>query len=253
MSLEIFNNPKPPYKTKIIITDTVIQYYIYEKSIIRNSSDRLSYEKSLDGLKRVSSLQRAKQNLFLTIASNVTKYSKFITLTTATTTLDRDVFLNMFNQFRKNFQRIFGYPLKYIGVLERQKLRGIKENNEGSWHIHLVVFNSQKLHYEKLKLAWFSYGSIDIKLLRHYTHIPVYLMKYLTKEHVEFHKKTILKSHDLKKPTIIYDYNEIVPNDKDLYRDEYYMPDDTKVLFYEKKINRSPSYKATELEEIPFN
>jgi len=252
MSLDVFAPCKPPYRTKIIITDTVIQYYIYQKDIYSNRSDRVSYEKSFDGLKRVDSLQRAKQNLFLTIASNITKYSKFITLTTATTTLDRSDFLTMFNQFRKNFKRVFGYPLKYIAVLERQKLRGIKENNEGSWHIHLVVFNSDILQYQKLKIAWGNYGSVDVKLLRHYTHIPIYLMKYLTKENVSFHNKTILKSHSLKKPNILYDINEIIPNDKELYHDTYYLPDDTKVSFYEKKINRHHSYKKQEIESLEY-
>jgi len=215
-----------------------------------NRGDRLSYEKALDGLKRVDSLHRAKQNISLTVSANINKYSKFMTLTTAKTVLARADFLKMFNQFRKNFNRIFGYPLQYLAVLERQKLRGIKENNEGSWHIHLIVFNNDLLPYQKLKVAWCNYGSIDIKLLRHYTHIPVYLMKYLTKDNVGFNKKSILKSHHLKQPQRFYDINEIIPNEKNMYQSIYYLPDGSKVLYFEVPINKHG--KQLQLEALEF-
>jgi hypothetical protein len=237
---DVFEVAKSPYRSKIIITDTVIQYYTYEKYIYRDrSSNKACYDKSNEGIKGDYSLQRARSNLFLTIAANVGRYSKFITLTTKEIVLNRNEFLKMFNQFTKNFYRIFGYKLKYVAVLERQKLRGLKENNLGSWHIHIVAFNESKLNYEKLKTAWCFYGSIDIKRLRDYTHIPVYLMKYLTKEVVNINNKAIIKSHHLKKPVVIYDINEFhIPFDCD-FKNEYYLPDDTKVYFYEKQINRS--------------
>ena len=227
------------YQTKIVITDSVIHYYTYSRTMFRTKTGKRNYTKSKYGDKSEYSIRRAKSNLFLTVSSNITTYSKFMTLTTSQTTLDRDDILTMFNQFRKNFMRIFNYKLKYVGVLERQKKRGIKEGNEGSWHIHLIVFNDAKLPFTKLKQAWASYGSIDIKRLKHYTHIPIYLMKYLTKETIGLNKKSIIKSQGLKKEKVMYHTDVIVPDDlSNTYHDYYVMPDDTTVWFFEKKINR---------------
>jgi hypothetical protein len=228
-----------PYQTKIIITDSVIHYYTYSRTMFKGKTGKTNYSKSKYGEKNEYSIRRSKSNLFLTVSSNITPYSKFMTLTTRRTTLERDDILIMFNQFRKNFMRIFNTKLKYVGVLERQKKRGLKENNEGSWHIHLIVFNDEKLVFVKLKQAWTSFGSIDIKAIKHYTHIPVYLMKYLTKETIGLNKKSIIKSQGLKKEEIIYHHDIIIPEDlPNTYHDYYVMPDDTIVWFYEKKINR---------------
>jgi hypothetical protein len=255
------------YQTKIITTNNVIQYYNYSKPIIiGNKSDRENYEKSFYGDKSSKSLQRARNNLFLTIASNVTKYSKFMTLTTKETVLYRESFLKMFKQFQKNFNRIFGYSLKYISVLERQKLRGKKENNLGSWHIHLIVFNSKKIDFEKLKQAWASFGSVDIKKVRHVEQLGVYMIKYLTKDNVQFHKKTILKSQNLIIPNIFHNQYIITPDSFDynssytfyktdmetfdsLQQREYYKID---VNYYEKHLNKKPLKKPLVLEFNPF-
>lgn len=249
------NEIKQTYQTKVIITDNVIQYYTYSKPIaIGMESDRTNYEKSSIGEKTSKSLQRARNNLFLTISANVTKYSKFMTLTTKETCLNREEFLKMFKQFQKNFIRIFGYQLKYVSVLERQKLRGIKEGNSGSWHIHLIVFNSEKLEFEKLKQAWEYYGSVDIKKVRHVENLGVYMIKYLTKDNVQFHKKTILKSQNLKQPTINYDNYFIIPEKFDYSstysfvlsdKDEFASTDELERLtvvvnYYEKHLKHKP-------------
>jgi hypothetical protein len=95
---------------------------------------------------------------------------------------------------------LFGENLKYIGVLERQKKRGLKENNLGSIHIHLVVFNSKKLDFDVLKRCWTS-GSVDVKLVDFTANLGVYMAKYITKDNIsDFHKHLILKSKGLKKP-----------------------------------------------------
>jgi hypothetical protein len=193
------------YLSKVIYTDNVIQYYNYSKPIYKGvKSDRDNYEKSLFGEKSKSSLHRARNNLLMTINANVTTYSKFITLTTKNTVLDRDVFLQYFKQFQKNFYRIFGYNIKYVSVLERQKERGRKEGNKGSWHIHMIVFNPDKIDFEKLKQAWQYYGSVDIKKVRQVEELGIYMVKYLTKDNVQFHKKTVLKSKQLIEPIIEY-------------------------------------------------
>lgn len=240
------------YQSKILTTNTIIQVYVYS-NMIRNTYqiERENYQKALIGLKDEASIRRAKTQLFNLIASNVTKYSKFMTLTTRQTTLDRNKFLTMFNQFRKNFKRNFGYNLKYVAVIERQKKRGIKENNLGSYHMHLIVFNESKLDFKYLKKSWSTYGSIDIKILREFTHIPVYLMKYLSKEIVMHNDKSILVSHHLKQPQIEYYKERLNLNGYD-YKIEYDLPNNEKCIMYEYKINRSKKFNSQQIKYLKF-
>ena len=180
------------YKRKIIVSGKLIQQYDYIKPISSGYvKARENYEKATDGEKHYKSLNRARNNMVRTINSNITKYSKFITLTVKENITDRDIFLKYFKNFRRNFKNNFNEPLKYLGVLEQQK--------RGAWHIHLVVFNNQKLDFQLLKKCW-TVGSVDIKLIDSVNNIGRYLAKYLTKEHVELNKKAILKSRNLKKP-----------------------------------------------------
>lgn len=138
-----------------------------------------------------------------TINSNITPYSKFITLTTAETCLDRETFITWFNTFRVQFQRKFGYKLPYVGIMERQKKRGIKEDNLGSWHIHLAVFIQQKLDLDLLISCW-TRGNLNIEKV-HSGDIGLYMMKYLSKdnEDIEKNKKVLFKSLNLKEPSVI--------------------------------------------------
>ena len=138
------------------------------------------------------------------IDANAGKYSKFITLTFAKTILDRDEAFAKFKQFRKDFQRMFGYPLEYVQVTEHQKKRGAKEGNEGSLHFHLVVFNEKKLPFVKLKKIWGKYGSLDIKKIDSTNNLGVYMAKYLTKEEQQLNKKGFTSSANLQKPIIEY-------------------------------------------------
>jgi hypothetical protein len=212
-----------------------MQLYSYENPVFVNHiSTRSDYNKNPYLFKSLASLQRSKNNLFITVSANLTKFTKFITMTTKETVLDRKDFLMHFNQFRKNFTRIFGYNLKYVAVLERQKLRGKKENNLGSWHIHMIVFNDEKLNFLKLKKAW-SIGSVDIKRLSKNSQVPIYLMKYLSKENILINDKAIFKSHHLKQPTIYYDVSKLELNDFD-YKTSYSVYDGSKVTFYEKHL-----------------
>lgn len=227
------------YTKKTIICGNFIRHYIYEKPIFRGyTSNKLGHDKK-DALKssvdqsqshdteghvngdlktehqqqkrrHLFSIHRTRDNVFNTIQTNLTKFTKFITLTTRETILDRDEFLIHFNQFRIKFQKTFKQPLKYIGILERQKKRGKKENNLGSIHIHLIVFNDDYLPFKQIKQLWHHVGSIDIKKVKN-DELGQYMAKYLTKENSndihESAKKMIFKSKNLKKPIIIYDHD----------------------------------------------
>lgn len=225
------------YKTKTIICGEFIRHYIYPKTMFRGYNS-ISPSKKLDDtrktlvkpveaktspltgqnsstdlpkqpkLKSNYSISRSRDNLFNTIQTNLTQYSKLLTLTTRQTTLDRQTFLKYFKRFQTRFKTKFKIDLKYIGILERQKKRGQLENNAGSLHIHMIIFVDDYLPFQKLKEIWTDIGSLDIKKVQN-KDLAIYLAKYLTKDktnsiHQTF-EKTIFKSKNLKKPKIIFD------------------------------------------------
>lgn len=168
-------------------------------------------------------INRTVKNISRVINSNITKYSKFITLTFAETTLDRAYALKCFNQFRKNFERLFGFKLKYLCNQERQHDRGKIEGNLGTWHFHIVNFTDTYLNMKKLIKCW-SYGHVDIAVIDRYENLYRYFAKYLHKQlnEIKVNQKAITMSRGLKKPNILYDS-----------KTEY--PENT--LTYEKKLS----------------
>ena len=186
-------------------------------------------KKREEGSKHFNSLKRARKNLIHTINCNVTRYSKFITLTFAKTTLDRNEAFKMFNQFRKNWLRNFGSKIAYCMVTERQHDRGLKENNKGSWHFHLVVFTDKYIRRDLLDKCW-PYGWNKIKRVDKVSNLGRYLGKYLTKDmldkdktDISLNKKAVTRSYGLKQPTILYD-TEIFVADKHLtYQAKYHL------------------------------
>jgi len=123
------------------------------------------------------SYKRALDNLIWTIDSNITPFSKFITLTFAKAELDYDQAMEKFKNFTKNFKRKFKFKLQYSRIAERQRKRGLKEKNKGSWHFHIIVYIEKKLDFKLLKQCW-SYGSVDLKLVDFQKNIALYFGKY---------------------------------------------------------------------------
>lgn len=193
------------YRCKVITAGSKQQFYNYTQPQFRGFKVfRTDYTKDIEGQKTEANLQRTRNALVLLIDANAGKYSKFITLTFAEAQLDRNQAFKKFNQFRQDFQRTFGYPLRYVLVIEHQKKRGAKEGNEGSLHFHLVVFNEKKLPFPQLKKIWGKYGSVDIKKVDSEHNLGVYMAKYLTKEEQELNKKGFTSSANLQKPIIEY-------------------------------------------------
>jgi len=203
------------YKTKVQTTDSLIKYWVYSKPITYDyESKRQNYEKAKEGNKRQDSLNRSRSKMIDLIDANVNYYSKFITLTLNEkySQLARDEFLKKFKQFQKNFKRKFNKALAYVGVLEKQFKRQKKYNlKQAPWHIHLIVFISQKLDFKILKKCW-PYGSVDIKKVDYQGNLSIYLAKYLTKDNIKLNKKAFLSSRNLKKPNVITTTEVIIPN-----------------------------------------
>ena len=196
------------YNTIAIISGNHLRVIDYPFNIhlgIPNVS-RTIFQKSTEGQKHKKSLYRTRSNLIDTINANITPYSKLLTLTCSDDCLDRKVFLERFCVFRKYFQRKFGITMKFVGITERQKERGKKYGNIGSWHIHLAVFMDKYLDFKVLKQCWI-YGSIEIHRINNEEGTARYMAKYLTKDELELNEKSILKSYDLKTPLSIPSFN----------------------------------------------
>jgi len=190
------------YNQKVIVAGNLIQTYTYTKPIFKDYHQRHEKHRNDFGEKSLKSLYRLRNNIALTIESNITPFTKFLTLTTAEPIYDRVVLTDIFRDFKRKFKKSFGFDFKYVGVIEKQKERQKKFNlPDAPLHYHFVVFIDKFLPFEALKDLWGIYGSLDIKKVKN-TEVSRYLMKYITKEHTTFNKKGIMKSHNLIKPMV---------------------------------------------------
>jgi hypothetical protein len=261
------SQPVSSYMTKTIITGDRLKHIQYTTPVYRNNrkanDDEIRFKplkKEKTDNKRTSfSLNRSRSDLFDTIETNKTPFTKILTLTTKQAVLEREQFIHLFRLFRERFERFYKIKLKYIGIIERQTERGKKENNAGSLHIHLIIFIDKYFPFKELKSLWKNYGSLDIKKVDN-KGMAKYLAKYLTKQNVEnIHEsgtKTIFKSQGLKKPTILYDHkinkylydtNGEIILDKRLHRvlaSKYNKFTDNSIIrYFEYSIHKEPKVK----------
>lgn len=185
------------YNDKIIVTGNIVRHYHYQYKVTGLRPTRKDYYRNLDNPKSKLSLYRTRMNLVDTINTNLTKYTKFITLTYAENMLDRERANYDLKQFTKRYKRLTGENLRYIGLLERQE--------RGALHFHLVVFMDKYIPYQTIHDLW-KQGYTDIKKVKT-GDIGRYIAKYLTKEAVDditkANEKIIYRSRGLTKPTII--------------------------------------------------
>lgn len=193
------------YNDKITITGDLVRHHHYEVPVVTLTRKRMTYTRDKDNPKSKISLYRTRMNLVDTINTNKTKYTKFLTLTYANTQLDREQAVYDLKQFSKRFKRVYGFNLKYIGLLERQKERGEKEGNIGSLHFHLVIFLDVFIPYKELNLIW-DKGFSDIKQVKD-GDVGRYIAKYLTEDGVNditrANKKILFRSKGLLKPIVL--------------------------------------------------
>jgi len=236
------------YKTKVIRTPNLIQFYCYGEPITKDyESIRDDYNKSDDGLKQQKSLDRARNNLIMTIESNLTKYTKMLTLTFAENLHDRNQAFTNFKIFKQQFKKEFGYPLKYVAITEPQKRRQKKYKEKyPTIHFHIIVFNDKKLPFNRLKKLWGKYGSLYINVVDSIENVSIYLAKYLTKDNLDLNKKALTKSRNLKEPITDYYTEYIIPKNYS-YSNYYSIPrydkqgkiiDEVLVQMFEIRVNK---------------
>lgn len=203
---------------RMFVAGSTVESYTYSKPI------RYGFERAYDikrksepGEKRTDNLVRAQRAVRQLIWANISRYTKFLTLTYAKTVLDVSEFKLNFDAFRKGMSRR-GYKLRYLYVLERQKSRGEDEGNEGCLHCHIVLFNDEYIPYKDILECW-KYGSIDIHVLKGCRYadnhksaekindLAAYVSKYITKDCVALPGgKTYTCSLGLERASLYRDY-----------------------------------------------
>lgn len=161
--------------------------------------------------KRYDNLKRTRDTVARIVYSNLTPYTKFLTLTTKDTVLEVPEFQRKLQTFIQQMRRN-NIDLKYIYVYERQTKRGKKEGNKGSLHIHMIIFNEEYIDMKLLKKCW-KHGRVELKILNglrckdnkqteELIRNPAsYICKYITKESVaEWNEKVFRCSKNVNRP-----------------------------------------------------
>ena len=185
----------------------------YLNGITKHDNIFHSFDTSSGKAKRQDNLKRTRDTVAQIVYANLTPHTKFLTLTSSKTILDVKTFDRMKTTFCQAMKRQ-GFPLQYLYVYERQKERGKKEKNIGCLHIHMIIFNDEKIPMNILKKCW-PHGRVELKILdglrvkddkvsQELIKNPAsYVCKYITKESVaEWNEKVFRCSKNLKKPIV---------------------------------------------------
>ena len=161
--------------------------------------------------KRYDNLKKTRDTVAQIVYTNLSDYTKFLTLTTKESILEVKVFQRKLTTFIQAMKRQ-GFELKYLYVYERQNERGKKENNSGALHVHMIIFNDEFIPMDVIKKCW-KHGRVELKILNglrckdnkkteELIRNPAsYVCKYITKESVaEWNEKIFRCSKNLKRP-----------------------------------------------------
>lgn len=177
----------------------MIETYEYKYPIQKGyENNKEDYTKKADTEKSEYSLYRAREAIRRIIMTNVTEYTKLVTLTYAEANFDYKKLSDDLMVFFKYLKRK-GYTSPYLYITENQKERGQREGNEGSLHAHILFFTDVYIPFKTLKDSWL-YGSVDVHKLKDVKHLGAYVCKYLTKANLKGNIRAYRTSKGLKKP-----------------------------------------------------
>lgn len=189
---------------KVVRSGEKVEVYVYNQGI------KVGHERPYDIVKRnqvdtdeklekrLDNLLRSRQRLRRLIWANSGPYSKFVTLTYKDTVLEVNRVQRDIRTFIQSMRR-HGYDMKYVYVLEHQSERGLKEGNEGCWHVHMVLFIDTFILKETLQKCW-KHGFVDINAIDDVRDLGAYVCKYITKENsAEFGARVFGSSLGLKR------------------------------------------------------
>lgn len=183
-SEKIFVNPSVARNgfasnTKAICSGNVIEFYDYERPVFYGYSSVSTGKKkiSVGGKKRVNNVNATKRRIRRIINCNVSRISKFVTLTFAKNETDVKSCKNEFKKFikRLNYRLVKDgkKKVKYLYVVEFQK--------RGAVHFHCVFFNLPFIKNYVLNDLWKN-GFVRINKIDNCDNVGSYVVKYMNKE-----------------------------------------------------------------------
>lgn len=211
------------YNTKIIITPSVKEIWIYEEPVIYRASknekeEQINYLKTetkikkqceeYSALEQYDSLKRKQKHyeqmrweISRLVDCNFDHKTKFLTLTFKENITDIQYANDELKKFLKRLNYFFYHTkkqsLKYIATWEKQK--------RGSIHYHIIFFSFPYIKADKLEKIW-EHGFIKINRINvdSKENRGRYVSKYFSKdlELKEHKKKAFFTSQNLKKPIV---------------------------------------------------
>jgi len=197
------------FKTKLIVSGTMAQVYLYTDTKWRNLTskvvsasppkdklidlDAVPLDKHLKS--RGKSNIRARNDVMRLCRCNFTTMnSKFLTLTFKEPMTDISLANKEFGRFMQNLRRnVDGKPIKYLAVIEFQK--------NGSIHYHVLI-NMPYIKQDQLSKMW-GMGGVTINRIQRVENLGLYVVKKMTVDDADprmFGKKSYLTSRNLTKP-----------------------------------------------------
>ena len=207
------------YNTKIVITPSLKEIWIYESPVIYSSNDyekesyttnetrtnkktydSMSASEQYDSLKRKQlHYKQMRWEISRLVDCNFDNNTKFMTLTFKNNVTEINYSNNELRKFLKRLNYHFYHQkkqiLKYIATWEKQK--------RGSIHYHIIFFSSPYIPKYDLERLW-GHGFIKINQIKvdskenHGRYVSKYFSKDL--ELKEHKKKAFFTSQNLKKP-----------------------------------------------------
>lgn len=194
---------------RCVISGDTVEFYEYSNPI-RSGFERefeIVRRDNSENAKRSDNIYRARQNARRLIWSNMTKQTKFVTLTYKDVVLDPAQVRRDIKTFVQSLRRT-GYDVPYFYVLEHQQGRGEKEGNEGCLHVHMLIFNDTYLPLDLLNKCW-KHGFTDIQAVTDkkdplngkIRDVGAYVCKYITEQGLTLYGKHFYGcSKGLKRP-----------------------------------------------------
>ncbi len=232
---------KRTYKTKIIISGSFIEEYIYQNEIVLSNKavhrkKRKNKPQEEQTEMRSGALRRTRMTIMRLVNSNP-DFITFLTLTFDENKFENKQDITEFEKcnylFMTFMQRLkYNFPgIKYLAVPEFQGdyyfRTNIKKEFGGAIHYHLLL--NQKIEVKKIEKIW-RHGFVKINKIKSINNVGLYVSKYLSKESFNrkyFGKKKFFYSRNLNKPkefkgqegeTIMADYT---PPPKKVYEKEF--------------------------------
>jgi len=205
---------KGTYKTKIIISGSFIEEYIYQNEITLGKKavrrkKRKNKPKEEQTEMRSGALRRTRMTIMRLVNSNP-DFITFLTLTFDENKFENKKDITEFEKcnylFMTFIQRLkYNFPgIKYLAVPEFQGdyyfRTGIKKEFGGAIHYHLLL--NQKADTKKIEKIW-RHGFVKINKIKSINNVGLYVSKYLSKESFNrkyFGKKKFFYSRNLNRP-----------------------------------------------------